>query len=113
MNKTYIILGISFIFMFGVIWKSNHDRLNRELEKQEQFQQHTQKMAEMEVEQQVKLQQEAAEKTKRDQQRAIDNENARLETERFEREMKEQELARSREYASSNEEEDPLRHIYD
>ncbi|EXB28265.1 hypothetical protein J537_1018 [Acinetobacter baumannii 1437282] len=78
-----------------------------------QFQQHTQKMAELEVEQQVKLQQEAAEKAKRDQQRAIDNENARLETERFEREMKEQELAQTREHSSSYEEEDPLRHIFD
>ena len=113
MNKTYIILGISFIFMFGVIWKSNQDRLKRELEKQQQFQQHTQRMAEMEVERQVKLQQEAAEKARKDQQRAIDNENARQETERLEREMKKQELAQTREYSSSDQEEDPFRHIFD
>ncbi|WP_228284318.1 hypothetical protein [Acinetobacter sp. Tr-809] len=113
MNKTYIILGISFIFMYGVIWKSNHDRLKRELEKQQQFQQHTQKMAEMEAEQQVKLQQEAAEKARKDQQRAIDNENARLETERFERQMRMQESSRSSEYPSSYDDEDVLKHIYD
>lgn len=99
--------------MFGVIWKSNQDRLKRELEKQQQFQQHTQKMAEMEVERQVKLQQEAVEKARKDQQRAIDNENARQETERFEREMKKQELAQTREYSSSDQEEDPFRHIFD
>lgn len=99
--------------MYGVIWKSNHDRLKRELEKQQQFQQHTQKMAEMEVEQQVKLQQEAAEKARKDQQRAIDNENARLETERFEREMRMQESSRSSEYPSSYDDEDVLKHIYD
>ncbi|NIE95111.1 hypothetical protein F3J02_01185 [Acinetobacter sp. Tr-809] len=99
--------------MFGVIWKSNHDRLQREQKKQQQFQQHMQKMAEIEVEYQVRVQQEAAEKARKNQQRIIDNEKARLETEKFEREMREQEFARSREYPSSGEEDDALRHLFD
>jgi GTP-sensing pleiotropic transcriptional regulator CodY len=99
--------------MSGIIWKSNHDKLKREQEKQQQFQQYMQKMAQIEVNHQEKLAQEAADKARKDEQRRVDNEKARLETERFDREMRKQEYARLNQDTSSYEDEEALRHIFD
>ena len=113
MNKTYLILMLILPLMSGIVWKSNHDRLKREQEKQQQFQQYMQKMAQLEVDRREKLAQEAAEKARKDQQRKVENEEARRESERFDHEMRMKEYDRSNEYPSSSEEEEVLRHIFD
>lgn len=112
MNKKYLILILVLLLMSGVVWKSNHDRLKREQEKQQEFQQYMKKMAQIEVDHQERLALEAIEKSRKDEQRRIDNAKARSESERFEHEMRMKEYSRS-EYPSSYEEEEMHRHIFD
>jgi Flp pilus assembly protein TadB len=65
MNKLFIIVGIVVLVMIGVVWKSNSDRKAREEALALQTQQHNQKMAQIEAENQARLAQEAKDKPKK------------------------------------------------
>jgi len=108
MNKIYFILIL--LLMTAVVWKSNHDRLKREQESEQQLQQHMKKMAQMQLEYQRRLERQEAEKAKKVQQRMKDNQKARLESERLEHEMRMKEYSKS-EYPNSYEEEEMHRYI--
>ena len=69
MNRIYIILIIIVLIMIGVVWKSNSDRKAREEALAQQTQQHNQKMAQLEAENQARLAQEAKDKTQQEQSR--------------------------------------------
>lgn len=58
MKNIYIILGIAVLVMAGVVWKSNSDRKAREEALALQTQQHNQKMAQLEAENQARSAQE-------------------------------------------------------
>lgn len=112
MNKLYIILGLSVLFMFGVIWKGNKERMGREQEYQRQSILHMQKMARLEIERQENEAREASEKARKAEQRRIENENARLESEKIEHEMRMKEYSET-EYPNSYYEEELHRHIFE
>lgn len=67
MNKMFIILGILICVMIGVVLKSNSDRKAREEALAQQTQQHNQKMAQIEAENQARLAQEARDKAQKEQ----------------------------------------------
>ena len=76
MNRIYIILGVVVLVMIGVVWKSNSDRKAREEAFAQQTQQHNQKMAQIEAENQARLAQEARDKAQKEQARIESNKQA-------------------------------------
>ena len=79
MNRIYIILIIIVLIMIGVVWKSNSDRKAREEALAQQTQQHNQKMAQIEAENQARLAQEARDKAQKEQARIESNKQAKIE----------------------------------
>ena len=82
MNKIFIILGVLICVMIGVVLKSNSDRKAREEALAQQTQQHNQKMAQLEAENQARLAQEARDKAQQEQARIESNKQANLESEK-------------------------------
>ena len=83
MNRLYIILIIIVLIMIGVVWKSNSDRKAREEAFAQQTQQHNQKMAQIEAENQARLAQEARDKAQKEQARIESNKQAKIEQANF------------------------------
>lgn len=67
--KKFIILGVLICVMIGIVWKSNSDRKAREEALAQQTQQHNQKMAQIEAENQARLAQEIRGKAQQEQSR--------------------------------------------
>jgi uncharacterized membrane protein YqiK len=85
MNRIYIILGVAVLVMIGVVWKSNSDRKAREEALALQTQQHNQKMAQIEAENQARLAQEAKDKAQKEQARIESNKQAKIEQANFDK----------------------------
>ena len=69
MNKIFIIFGVLICVMIGIVWKSNSDRKAGEEALAQQTQQHNQKMAQLEAENQARLAQEIRGKAQQEQSR--------------------------------------------
>ena len=85
MNRIYIILIIIVLIMIGVVWKSNSDRNAREEALAQQTQQHNQKMAQIEAENQARLAQEVRDKAQKEQARIESNKQAKIEQAKFDK----------------------------
>ena len=67
MNKIFIIFGVLICVIIGIVWKSNSDRKAGEEALAQQTQQHNQKMAQLEAENQARLAQEVRDKAQKEQ----------------------------------------------
>ena len=83
MNKMFIIFGVLICVMIGVALKSNSDRKAREEALAQQTQQHNQKMAQLEAENQARLAQEIRGKAQKEQARIEYNNQAKIEQANF------------------------------
>ena len=88
MNKIFIILGVLICVMIGVVLKSNSDQKAREEALAQQTQQHNQKMAQIEAENQARLAQEIRGKAQKEQARIESNRQANLESEKQKQNIK-------------------------
>lgn len=80
--KKLIIIGVLICVMIGVVLKSNSDRKAIEEALAQQTQQHNQKMAQLEAENQARLAQEARDKAQKEQARIESNRQAKIESEK-------------------------------